>query len=59
MPQETASPAVENEAPSSRLDRALPFIVGVLLVALAGVFWVGNGANVFMELVSAAWALCF
>lgn len=59
MSHESAPDAAQSDASPSRFDRALPFVVGGSLVLLAAVFWSVNGANVFTELVSAAWALCF
>lgn len=36
-----------------------PALAVLALVGLAGAFWAMNGASVFAQLISSAWALCF
>jgi hypothetical protein len=56
---EKAASVVEGVAASGAAGKLAPALVVTGLIALAGAFWAVNGASVFAELVSSAWALCF
>lgn len=49
--------AVERGA--GRFDRPLTIVALVALSALAIGFWKANGVQVFAEIMSSAWSLCF
>ena len=51
------SVAVERRA--GRYDRLLTIAAVLVLGALAVGFWKANGVQVFAELMSSAWSLCF
>lgn len=47
------------ERDTGRFDRALTVAAVLALGALAIGFWKANGVQVFAELMSSAWSLCF
>lgn len=48
----------EAGAPPSRFPLAAVLVAGAAML-LGGAFWAVNGPAVFIEMASAAWALCF
>lgn len=56
---EKAASVADDAATSGIAGKIAPMLAITGLVALAGAFWVTNGATVFAELISSAWALCF
>lgn len=47
------------ETVAGRYDRALTIMAVLALGGLAIGFWKANGVQVFAELMSSAWSLCF